>query len=118
MTTIGLFRNSTEFETFAAGAIIFDEGDPGHQMYAVKDGSVDIVVRGKVVETVEAGGIFGEMALIDTGARSAKAVARTECQLVAIGEKRFNFLVQQTPEFALQVIKIMAGRLRRADSRP
>ena len=117
MTTIGLFRNSTEFETFAAGSVIFNEGDPGRQMFAVKDGSVDIVVHGRTVDTIGPGEIFGEMALIDSGPRSAKAVAKTECHVVPIDEKRFAFLIQQTPQFALQVMKIMAERLRQADAK-
>lgn len=117
MTTISLFRNSTDFETYPEGTTIFDEGDPGHRMYAVKEGSVDIVVHDTVVDTIGPDEIFGEMALIDSGARSAKAVAKTECHLVPIDERRFTFLVQQTPQFALQVMKVMAERLRRADAR-
>lgn len=116
-TTIGLFRNSTDFESFPAGKVIFEEGDPGEQMYAVKDGEVDIVVHGKTVETIGPGGVFGEMCLIDSGTRSARAVARTDCQLVAVDGRRFSFLIQQTPQFALQVMKIMAERLRRIDAR-
>jgi CRP-like cAMP-binding protein len=117
MTTIGLFRNSTDFETFAAGSVIFNEGDSGRHLYAVKEGTVDILVHGQVVASIGPGEIFGEMALIDSEPRSAKAVAKTECQLVSVDERRFAFLVQQTPQFALQVMKIMAERLRKADSR-
>ena len=67
----------------------------------------------KIVIAIGAGGVFGEMALIESGVRSAKAVARTDCALVPIDERRFSFLFQQTPQFALQVMKIMAERLRR-----
>jgi CRP-like cAMP-binding protein len=53
------------------------------------------------------------MALIESRPRSATAVARTDWKLVAVSEKRFAFLVQQTPHFALQVMRVMADRLRR-----
>jgi CRP-like cAMP-binding protein len=116
-TTIGLFRNATDFQSFPAGKVIFEEGDAGNQMFVVKDGEIDIVVHGHVVETIAAGGIFGEMALIEGGVRSARAVARTDCALVPIDERRFSFLIQQTPQFGLQVMKIMAERLRRIDQK-
>jgi CRP/FNR family transcriptional regulator, cyclic AMP receptor protein len=55
------------------------------------------------------------MALIDNSPRSASAVARTPCRLVAINRKRFIFMVQQTPNFSIHVMKVMAERLRRMD---
>jgi CRP-like cAMP-binding protein len=57
------------------------------------------------------------MALIDHGARSADAVAETLCKLVPVDQRRFQFLVSETPFFALQVMSIMAGRLRHANER-
>lgn len=115
MISVGLFRNATDFQTISAGTEIFKEGDPGDRMFAVRKGQIDILVHGKVVETVEEGGIFGEMALIDKGTRSASAVARTDSEIVPVDERRFTFLIQQTPQFALQVMKIVTERLRRAD---
>jgi len=118
MATIDLFRNAEDTESHDAGAVIFREGDAGHTMFAVQEGEVDLVVHGNVVETVGAGGIFGEMSLLlDGHRRSATAVAKTACRLAPVTEKRFNFLVQQTPNFALQVMRIIAGRLMRMDSR-
>lgn len=115
--TIELFRNANETETYTAGQTIFEEGSRGEVMYAVQEGEVDLLVRGKVVETVPSGGIFGEMSLLLEGhRRSAAAIAKTDCRLAPVTEKRFNFLVQQTPNFALQVMRIMADRLRRMDA--
>jgi len=56
-----------------------------------------------------------EMALIDQAPRTATAVAKSPCKLAVITEKRFAFLVQTTPYFALHVMKVMAERLRRMD---
>jgi CRP/FNR family transcriptional regulator, cyclic AMP receptor protein len=113
---INIFMNASDAQLFEPGQIIFKEGDPGETMYAVTDGRVDIIVAGHVVETVEEGGIIGEMALIDSGPRSAAAVAVTAAKLVAVDRNQFTFLVQEHPTFALQVMKIMAERLRRADA--
>ena len=114
--TISLFRNATDCESFSAGQVIFQEGQPGDVMYAVSEGEVNILIRDKVIDTVGPGGILGEMALIDAKPRSATARARTDGKLVPISEKRFTFLVQQTPHFALQVMRVMADRLRHMDA--
>jgi CRP-like cAMP-binding protein len=57
------------------------------------------------------------MALIDNSPRSATAIAKTDCKVVPLDQRRFQFLVQETPFFALQVMTIMATRLRHANSR-
>lgn len=112
MAEITLFHNSTDFIEFAPGQVIFNEGDAGDRMYAVLDGMVDIVKGGKVIDSAGPDNIFGEMALIDHEPRSASAIAKTACKLVPVDQKRFTFMVQQTPFFALQVMRIMADRLR------
>ena len=81
-------------------------------MYTVIEGEVEIIINDTVIETVEPGGILGELALIDNKPRSATAIAKTNCKLVPIDEKRFTFLIQQTPYFSIQVMRIMADRLR------
>ena len=112
---INIFTNASNAEAFEAGQIIFKEGDPGETMFAVSEGRVDVIVGGAVVETVAEGGIIGEMALIDSRPRSATAVAATAAKLVTVDRHQFTFLVQEHPTFALEVMKIMAERLRRAD---
>jgi CRP/FNR family cyclic AMP-dependent transcriptional regulator len=112
-TTINLFRNEKDTLTFSAGQTIFSKGDPGDVMYAVQDGEVEIYVGEHLIDTHGPGGIFGEMAIIDAGPRSATAVAKTDCTIVPITQQRFEFLVQQTPRFAVNVMKVMAERLRK-----
>ena len=113
MTTIDMFRHASDAVSFEAGKIIFRKDDSGLVMYAVTEGEVEILAAGKVILSVGPGGIFGEMALIEEAPRSATAVAKTACKLVAIDKKRFTFLVQQTPFFALSVMRIMSERLRK-----
>ncbi|MBI5669530.1 MAG: cyclic nucleotide-binding domain-containing protein [Chloroflexi bacterium] len=110
-----LFDNALGTETYAAGQVIFRQGEHGHVMYVVQDGEVDIVYLDTVLETVGSGGIIGEMALIDYSPRNASAIARTSVRLLPINEKRFHYMVQETPDFALNVMRIMAQRLRRMD---
>lgn len=84
-------------------------------MFVVKEGEVDILLGNRVVETVGPDGIFGEMAMVDGQARTASAVARTDCKLVPIDQRRFQFLVRQTPFFAIEVMRVLVERLRRTD---
>jgi CRP-like cAMP-binding protein len=99
--------------TFKPGETIFSEGDRGDQMYVIRKGEVEIERDGKIVETLSAGGIFGEMALIDRSPRAASARAKTACELAPITEKAFVFMVHETPFFALTVMRTLAERLRR-----
>lgn len=113
MTALNLFRNEQHAQSFAAGQTIFEAGAPGDLMYVVQEGEVEIVLAGRAIDVAGPGGVIGEMALISDKPRSASAVAKTNCRLVPIDEKRFAFLVQQTPYFAIQVMRVMAERLRR-----
>lgn len=118
MNAIQILRREKDVTNYPGGAQIFAEGDPGDMMYVLLDGIGDIVHDGKVVETIEQGGIFGEMALIDTSPRSASAIARTECNIARINEKRFVYLTQTVPDFALDVMRILVARLRNRMSTP
>ncbi len=115
MPGFDMFRNQSNVLIFAAGETIFDQGDPRDFMFVVKTGEVEIRLGHRVVEVVGPGGIFGEMAMIDGHERTATTVARTDCALVTIDQKRFQFMVQQTPCFAIEVMRVLAGRLRRTN---
>jgi CRP-like cAMP-binding protein len=98
---------------FAAGDVVFAEGEEGHSMYVVRSGELTIERQGKVMETVGPGGVFGEMALIDGSPRVATVRAKTDCEVAPINEKTFLFLVHETPYFAIAVMRTLADRLRR-----
>ncbi len=117
MAKTNLFRTADNAESYAPGQMIFEEGQPGEVLYVVQEGEVEILVGADVVETLDAGDIFGEMALIEGKGRSAGARAKTACRVVPVNEQRFAFLVQQTPHFAISVMKTMAERLRRMNER-
>jgi CRP-like cAMP-binding protein len=81
----------------------------------VLEGSVKLSVTGRNVERVTKGGVFGEMALIDSSPRSATAVAGSECVLVSVTSDKFKSLIRETPGFALEIMTVMAARLRSMD---
>lgn len=109
---MNLFRNSPDATLVPAGTAICHQGEPGSTMFAIVEGTVEIHLGDRVLETLGEGEFFGEMALVDRSPRSASARARTDCRIVTIDEKRFGFMVQQTPFFALEVIRVLVRRLR------
>jgi len=111
-TSLNYLKYAENFKSYKAGDIIFKEGDPGLFMYVVKDGKVELRAEGLLLETVISGQIFGEMALIEASPRCASAIAATDCKVVPLDQDKFQYLVKQTPYFALEVLKIMAQRLR------
>jgi CRP-like cAMP-binding protein len=114
---LSLFAVESNPRTCEAGETIFREFEMGAEMYVVLEGEVQLSIDGKAIEVLGPGEPFGEMALIDQAPRVATAVAKTRCKLAVISEQRFLFMVAQTPHFALQIMKVMADRLRRMNAR-
>jgi CRP-like cAMP-binding protein len=110
---IELFNTSKDIQTYKAGDTIFEIGAIGEVMYGVIEGQVDLMLKGDVFETIKTGDVFGEGALVQSPpVRATTAVAKTDCKLAAVDKAHFQFLVQETPLFALEVIRSMSNRLR------
>lgn len=120
MTVLNHIDEMQGYQSFPAGAVIIKKGEPGDVMYIVKEGTVEVRDGKRVLDTVGPGGVVGEVALIDSRERSASVVAKTACQLLPINEEQFVLLVERMPYFALQVMRVLAHRLRRttAQQRP
>ena len=111
--TVELFSKVAEGKTFKAGETIFHEGDVGSEMYGIMAGTVAMQVDGKTVETIHAGDVFGEGALVHPdGQRRSTAIAETDCKLAVLDEERFKFLITNTPMFAIEVMRSYSDRLR------
>jgi len=98
-----------------AGDVVFEEGSTGNEMFGVIEGEVEVRTHGGSVRRLGRDETFGEMAVIDSTARSATVVAVTDTKLAVIDRKMFLFLVHETPMFALQVMSSLAERLRSRD---
>lgn len=113
---LGSFRSGEEMR-LDAGQVLFSKGDVGHESYVLRSGELQIVDGDRVFETIGPGGIVGEMALVDGGPRSATVRAGVASEVVPFDERRFLFMVQQTPHFALRVMRVMSARLRAMNER-
>jgi CRP/FNR family transcriptional regulator, cyclic AMP receptor protein len=112
-----MFANSEDVKQYPAGHCFFSTGDTRDVMYVVLSGEVEIVVGTTVVERVSAGGIFGEMALIDHLGRSASARAATAVEAASIDQTQFMYLLRTHPSFSIEVMSVMAERLRLLNAR-
>lgn len=114
-TEINLFKHDQHAVAVPSGTAVFRDGEPGEHMFGVISGEIAIVKHGTLIERIGPGGIVGEMALVDHSPRSADAIAQQDTQLAVIDRRRFEHLVANHPTFALQVMSVMAERLRKTN---
>ena len=108
-----IFEQEVTPLSVSAGRVIYSEGETPNAMYVVQSGEVEIKIRDKSMEVVGPDGFFGEMALIDQSRRTGTAIAKSDCTIIPISEKHFLFMVEETPLFALTVMRTMVARFRR-----
>ena len=92
--------------------VIMREGEAGIFMYVVIDGAIRITVKDNMVELVKAGGVFGEMALVDQSRRAATAAAAADSNLMSINRNDFLTLIKTKPVFGVSLLRALANRLR------
>jgi CRP/FNR family cyclic AMP-dependent transcriptional regulator len=114
---LGLFRNEPDGIVLQPGQALFQKGDLGNYMYVVKSGELQVIDGNHVFEKVLSGGIVGEMALISSDIRTASVRAVSKSVVIPVNERRFLLLVQQTPFFAIRVMRVMSARLKTMNER-
>jgi len=109
-------------QNFKAGDVIFTAGSDGSSMMAIAQGSVRIsalspTARDVVLAELHAGDVFGEISLLDGGARSADAHAQTNCTLVVLERRALLQLIGKTPEALIRLMELLCQRIRISDER-
>jgi len=114
-----MLEELTEFfisEYYASGKIIINEGEQGDRFYVIARGKVEIVINPendgeKIVNVLEDGDYFGEIALLKEVMRTATVRARTPCLLLSLRRRQFERVVSKTPGLRIQLEKEMDKRL-------
>lgn len=109
-----------DLKPLAAGETLFKAGEPGDSLFVVRTGEVELFIRDttgqKIVLTIAgANEIFGELALLDRGARTATAVALTDSELLELDREDLLLLFERTPAAALRLLAAMGHMTRKAD---
>ncbi len=102
------------------GKVLFEAGHPGESLYVVRSGEVELYIRDntgqKIVLTVASDGdLFGELALLDRGSRTATALALTQTELLELDRDDLLLLFQRHPDSAVSMLAAMTGMMRKAD---
>jgi CRP-like cAMP-binding protein len=105
---------------YAAGDVIFQQGELGTEMFIIQEGEVNIVkhINGEshTLSHLEKGDFFGEMAVLESVPRTADAIAATEVRALAINGARFDEMLHKNPEVAVRIIRKYSKRLREANT--
>jgi CRP-like cAMP-binding protein len=110
-------RAHARVRTVEKGATIFAKGDRGSSLFAILEGQVKVIsfsAQGKyaVLNVLSPGDIFGEIALLDGGERTADVVAISDCKLIVIERRDFLPLVHSSPDISQKLIEVLCARLR------
>ena len=108
---------SSERLTFWPGQVIFDSGDPGDAAYVIIEGHVEVTVvtpsGPRVLNTLGPNEIVGEIAIFAEVPRTATVTTTTQVETLRIAKEQFMDVVRQSPDAALELIRILASRLAR-----
>jgi CRP/FNR family cyclic AMP-dependent transcriptional regulator len=99
---------------------LFQAGEPGESLFVVQSGEIELFIKDtagqKIVLTVSReGDVFGELSLLDSGPRTATAVALTDSELLVLDRGDLMLLFQKKPDAALHMLSAMGGMTRKAD---
>jgi len=118
------FKMAGSEETVPSGKAFFVESEKSGglfgksaKMYFLVDGEVSLTAKNKVIASISAGQIFGEMASLAQLPRTATATAKTDCHAISLDEKQFQKAIQRIPEFALMLMSILIDRVREVGAR-
>ena len=118
-TSLALVANAMRGRRFRRGEVVFHVDDPGDALFVVTGGEIKIVLPSDesaepvVLTTIGAGGFFGELALLDGGARSATAIAIRPAEVLVLRRERFDRLVEAEPVLRQAMFAALAGEIRR-----
>lgn len=99
-----------------AGTVLVREGAAGDAFYVIVSGQADVDRHGTVVATIGAGTFFGDLALLDMAPRNATVTAKTDMDLVVLGQPEFSTMIDESSAFARKLLKGLAHRLREMDA--
>ncbi|MDX6560009.1 MAG: family transcriptional regulator, cyclic receptor protein [Blastocatellia bacterium] len=102
------------------GHTLFQAGDPGDSLFIVREGNIELFIKDTTgqkitLTTAEAGDMFGELAMLDTGPRTATALALSDSQVLVLDRDDLVLLFQRKPEAALHMLAALSGLTRKAD---
>jgi CRP/FNR family transcriptional regulator, cyclic AMP receptor protein len=117
---ISQLSSVTRRRTFRSGEVIFHREDPGQILYVIKEGKVKICLISPDGQEISLtvfgkGEHFGELSLLDNLGRSADAIAMEKVECYTLQRSDFHGAIMKNPKIAIQVLEVLAKRLRNTD---
>jgi CRP/FNR family cyclic AMP-dependent transcriptional regulator len=109
---LAAIANLADLVDVPAGTRLIREGAYGRECMVIVDGTVEVRRKGRKINTLGAGDVMGEMALITKAPRNATLTATTHTSLLVLTEGQFWRLLEQAPEMQTKVIKALGERLQ------
>ena len=114
---LGFVAKASDVIRVPEGTEIVKEAEIGHEFYLILSGAAVVKRGGRKVAGLQAGDYFGEMALLDRGPRTATVVATEDSELLVLGQREFQSVLDQVPPVSHKLLVHMAERLRDADAK-
>lgn len=112
---VNLYQPTKDAMSYQADDVIFMQGEPASNAFVVQSGVVDLYMNGRHIETLGAGDIFGERDMLNNSMYQATAIAKTDTSIIVVDDHRFKYLLENTPAFAMNVMRMLSARLAAAN---
>jgi CRP/FNR family cyclic AMP-dependent transcriptional regulator len=110
-------RKALEEVTVPAGRMLTEQGTIGREFFLIVEGQASVKRNNRKVATLGPGQYFGELALLDRRPRSASVISDTEMELLVLGQRQFNAVLDSVPALSRKLLAAMATRLRESDDK-
>jgi CRP/FNR family transcriptional regulator, cyclic AMP receptor protein len=114
---INTIRRSLEAVRAKPTRVLVEQGDVGLEFYLIVAGQASVRRNNRRTATIGPGEYFGELALLDRQPRSATVTAETEMELLILGQRQFNAILESVPSLSRKLLATMATRLRESDAK-
>lgn len=108
----GYARSAGNSVSFPAGSVIFEQGEPETCLYVIQSGIVEMIMGDRIVEICGPTEVIGFMSMVDGAPRSSTARVKEDVELSSIDSRRFRYMIDEVPYFALYIMGAMARRVR------
>jgi CRP/FNR family cyclic AMP-dependent transcriptional regulator len=93
------------------GKVLVREGEAGHECFVIVEGTATVTRKGETIATLEAGAVVGELAPLTGGSRTATVTADTPMEVLVIGQRELNGLLDEVPGLAVRLLHNLADRM-------
>lgn len=92
------------------GKVLMSEGEVGHEMFIVLDGTLQVTRGGRYVADIGPGGFVGEFAILSDSLRNATVTAKTDVRVLHLDRRAFTGVLERVPQIAVKMLPVVAGR--------